>query len=181
MHYEDKRTSYTLTVLSLLPGQHSAPTGKLPEPTISPMGNREPKVVMQLPQHWRTLQRPLGSYLMKITGESAELKCWGSYRKNKVAWLTATVTQILADHIPACSEDWAEILDSGFAYLQSPASGPAWSGSLVGSSAWFGSLANVLYHPWNPFFSSSWLLSQSHQHRMYGHRCPMLWHMWNVF
>lgn len=39
------------------------------------------------------------SNLMEITGESAEIKHWGLYRDDKVAWLIETSTQILADHI----------------------------------------------------------------------------------
>ena len=42
---------------------------------------------------------------MEITGESAETKHWGLYRDDKVAWLTETSTQILADHIPAYGGD----------------------------------------------------------------------------
>lgn len=53
---------------------------------------------------------------MEITGESAEIKHWGLYRDDKVAWLIETSTQILADHIASYGGNWAEILNSSSAH-----------------------------------------------------------------
>lgn len=71
-----------------------------PGPTVSSMGKREPKVDIRFHQYWRITQM---AHLGLICGnhwESAEIKHWGLYR-DKVAWLTETSTQILADHIAA--------------------------------------------------------------------------------
>lgn len=113
---------------------------------------REPKVDVQLLQHCGTLCcRLIQVLLHRDHRGNVQRSITGNQRWRRVGCI-ARCTPILVDHTPDCGGTQAEIPASSSAQLQSWAGGPIWPGSFIGSSAWFRSPGNWLYHLWSPFY-----------------------------
>lgn len=86
----------------------------------------------------------LGSILMEITGESAEIKHWGLYRDDKVAWFTETSIRYWQTTLLLWWQ-LSMILNSSSALFIELKSRGLSDQRVCWKFTWFESLTNVLY------------------------------------